>query len=257
MPSDYLRRVIADGACQRIGADGVGLLAFLAIQPQPVALSREELARRAGVSKKKAIDVVRAAIAAGWLSEVAGAGRAAGALTCVGLGPVVSQTTRVVSVGASSGDVVPIAAPLSPPLPVVAVVEPAATVEASKAVDVIDEPFALCTQPKASKRKPPAAKVATIPSELDVEAFREAWGRWRKYRAERRAALTPSTEALQLRKLAAVGVAAAVWAIDESIGHGWQGLFPEKYGQGTTTTTNGKGSTNGSGRIGSGQRFNG
>lgn len=255
MPGEYLRRVIADGACQRIGADGVGVLAFLAIQPQPVALSREELGRRAGVSKKKAIDVVRAAIAAGWLTEVAGAGRAAGALSCVGLGTIVSETTRVVSVGASSGDVVPFAPPLTPPVEPVPEPAPiAAPVTPAQDPDV----FALACDPPAAKRKrqPAKPKVVTIPPELAGDVFRDAWERWRKYRAERRAALTPSTEALQLRKLAAVGVAAAVWAIDESIGHGWQGLFPEKYGQGTTTTTNGKGPTNGN-RIGSGQRFKG
>lgn len=255
MPGEYLRRVIADGACDRIGADGLGLLAFLAIQPQPVALSREELGRRAGMSKRKAIEVVRVAVAAGWLSEVAGSGRAAGALSCVGLGPVVSETTRVVSVGASSGDVVPFPPPLAPPVVVEPVPEPAPALPAVQDHDV----FALACDPPAAKRKrqPAKPKVVTIPPELAGDVFREAWERWRKYRAERRAALTPSTEELQLKKLAAVGVAAAVWAIDESIGHGWQGLFPEKYGQGTTTTTtNGKGPTNGN-RIGSGQRFKG
>lgn len=254
MPGEYLRRVIADGACQRIGADGVGVLAFLAIQPQPVAMSREELGRRSGVSKKKAIEVVRAAIAAGWLSEVAGAGRAAGALTCVGLGPVVTETTRVVSVGASSGDVVPFPAPLAPPPsedPDVVEKAPAIASEPTAAA----EPFALaCVEPKRPKRRPTVPKAVAIPPELDGEAFREAWERWRKYRAERRASLTPSTEGVQLRKLAAAGLSAALWAIEESIGQGWQGLFPEKYGQANTNT---KGPGYGSARVGSGQRFKG
>lgn len=68
--------------------------------------------------------------------------------------------------------------------------------------------------------------VGQIPEALDTPAFRDAWGRWAKFRREDRHALTPSTAAAQLKKLAKVGSEAAVAMIDQSIEHGWQGLFP-------------------------------
>ncbi|MGE4003216.1 MAG: hypothetical protein AB7I48_23760 [Planctomycetaceae bacterium] len=68
----------------------------------------------------------------------------------------------------------------------------------------------------------------SIPPELDCEAFREAWSRWRDYRSRVRRKPVSSTAALeQLVKLAAAGVAAASAAIDRSIANDWQGLFPE------------------------------
>lgn len=237
MSVEFLRRLIAEGCCQKIGADGFGLLAWLAAQPQPVELSRDELARRAGLSKRKAIDVLRVAIAAGWVAERAGIGRASCALTCIGLGPVVTTTTRVVSVGVSSGDALPVE-----PTPVVVPVD---SVEASPSTtsDVG------ANRPKRSSRSTVAP---AIPVELDGEAFAALWERWRKHRSEKRSTLTPSTEALQLKRLAAVGPEVACWAIEQSIVNGWIGLFPERF----TNQTQGK-VPNGVNRIGSGQRFKG
>ncbi len=234
MPGEYLRRLIADGCCRAIGADGFGLLAWIAAQSQPVELSRDELARRAGLSKRKAIDVVRAAIAAGWLSERPGIGRAASALSCVGLEPIVTTTTRVVSVGVSSGDALPVE-----PTPVVVPVESAEATPVSTSAGTA----------KCSSRSP---VVATIPVELQTEAFAAAWQRWRTHRSEKRSTLTPSTEALQLKKLAAVGPDVALWAIEQSIANGWVGLFPERFTNQTQTKVH-----NANNRIGTGQRFKG
>lgn len=238
MSVEFLRRLIADGCCQKVGADGFGLLSWLAAQPQPVELSRDEMSRRAGLSKRKAIDVLRVAIAAGWVAERAGIGRASCALTCIGLGPVVTTTTRVVSVGVSSGDALPVE-----PTPVVVPVE---SVESSP----VSTSAAVADRPKRSSRSTVAP---AIPVELAGEAFAAAWQRWKTHRSEKRSTLTPSTEALQLKKLAAVGPEVACWAIEQSIANGWIGLFPDRF----TNQTQGKAASNANNRIGTGQRFKG
>lgn len=58
------------------------------------------------------------------------------------------------------------------------------------------------------------------------EKFSEAWERWKKHRAEIKHKLTPSTEASQLKKLSQFSESEAIAMIDQSIEHGWQGLFP-------------------------------
>jgi hypothetical protein len=65
---------------------------------------------------------------------------------------------------------------------------------------------------------------------LNTSEFQTHWARWKKYRAEIRHRLTPSTEAAQLKQLAAWGAAKAIAAIERSITQGWQGLFnPEEH----------------------------
>jgi hypothetical protein len=74
------------------------------------------------------------------------------------------------------------------------------------------------------------AAVVEIPSELESDVFREAWGRWTAHRKEIKKTLTPSTTAAQLQKLVAIGMARAVAAIDRSIEAGWTGIFEERNG---------------------------
>lgn len=58
------------------------------------------------------------------------------------------------------------------------------------------------------------------------EKFSEAWERWKTHRTEIHHKLTPSTEQSQLKKLSQFSESEAIAMIDQSIEHGWQGLFP-------------------------------
>ena len=73
------------------------------------------------------------------------------------------------------------------------------------------------------------AGVSEFPAPLDTPEFRAAWDSWLSYHRERRKKLTAETIRRQLSKLAAHGHAAAVWAINQAIERGWQGVFPENY----------------------------
>jgi len=78
-------------------------------------------------------------------------------------------------------------------------------------------------------RKNKKNNISTIfPPSLDTENFREAWNRWEAYRREIHKPLTTTTVTAQLKKLSALGPDAAAACIDQSIGHGWRGLFPEE-----------------------------
>lgn len=71
-----------------------------------------------------------------------------------------------------------------------------------------------------------------FPPALDTEAFRAAWELWRKYRAERHLpAWKPLTIRTQLAKLAELGEARAIAAIDHSIAQAYQGIYEPKAGQ--------------------------
>ncbi|MCW5943317.1 MAG: hypothetical protein KIS66_13880 [Fimbriimonadaceae bacterium] len=67
-----------------------------------------------------------------------------------------------------------------------------------------------------------------IPAVLDTPGFRAAWADWLRHRRQIRHPLKPMTEERQLAELARHGPVVAVRAIEDSIRHGWQGLFPEK-----------------------------
>jgi hypothetical protein len=72
--------------------------------------------------------------------------------------------------------------------------------------------------------KPPK-NPPTLPGELDTPEFHAAWERWLTHRKEIRHPLRPTTQASQLKKLAAWGAARAVAALEQSITNGWQGIF--------------------------------
>lgn len=68
-----------------------------------------------------------------------------------------------------------------------------------------------------------------IPPELQNTDFVEKWTEWLDYRKRtKRKAVSDRAAALQLKKLAAVGVKRAIATIERSIENDWQGLFPEK-----------------------------
>lgn len=90
---------------------------------------------------------------------------------------------------------------------------------------------------KKARVRAQAASAAVIPTELDADEFRVAWGRWVEYRKSLRKALTTQTMTIQLSQLAKVGTAKAIACIDASIAAGWQGLFPFSESKNTSTNT--------------------
>lgn len=65
----------------------------------------------------------------------------------------------------------------------------------------------------------------SIPENLDLPEFNQAWSEWVRHRKEIRHALKPTTERAQLKKLSAMGSRLAIQAIRNSIEHGYIGLF--------------------------------
>ena len=57
------------------------------------------------------------------------------------------------------------------------------------------------------------------------DAFKTAWFAWEQHRKEKRAKLTPTCRAKQLKTMAELGETAAIAAIEYTINKGWTGLF--------------------------------
>jgi hypothetical protein len=68
-----------------------------------------------------------------------------------------------------------------------------------------------------------------FPPRLDTPKFREAWGKFIDYRKRQKfKPLLPESIREKLASLAEYGPDISVIAIGETIGNGWQGIFPEK-----------------------------
>ena len=67
------------------------------------------------------------------------------------------------------------------------------------------------------------------PTSLNTKLFIDKYSDWIKYRKEIKKKLSQMTVAAQLKKLEKHGIEAAIWAIDNSIEKGYQGLFPENF----------------------------
>jgi hypothetical protein len=76
------------------------------------------------------------------------------------------------------------------------------------------------------KEKP--KEEAPIPPSLGTPGFLAAWQDWQRHRSEKRQTLTPTARKQQLKRLAAMGPARAVAAIEYSIANGWTGVFEPK-----------------------------
>ncbi len=70
---------------------------------------------------------------------------------------------------------------------------------------------------------PPTPKGEALPFADDK--FRVAWDMWKKYKAEKKKTLTPTTIKLQFKLLKSTDVTSAIRIIERSITHGWAGLF--------------------------------
>ena len=83
-------------------------------------------------------------------------------------------------------------------------------------------------QVTTSKERKNNKNIKNIRIELPFtsQSFSEAWERWKTHRTEIKHKLTPSTEQSQLKKLSQFSESEAIAMIDQSIEHGWQGLFP-------------------------------
>lgn len=67
-----------------------------------------------------------------------------------------------------------------------------------------------------------------FPAPLCTERFAEVWRQWETFRVEKRNPLKPTTVALQLKKLAALGERGAIACLEYSMAQGYTGLFPER-----------------------------
>lgn len=77
-----------------------------------------------------------------------------------------------------------------------------------------------------------------LPEQLDTPEFRAAWDLFRQHRKEKRAPLTPTSEALALKKLLDVDVGIAIAMVTRSIEKGWTGIFELKeVGNGRTSNS--------------------
>lgn len=71
----------------------------------------------------------------------------------------------------------------------------------------------------------PGSGTGTEPLPFSSSAFAEAWARWTQHRRETRKPVTPTSARQQFKKLAEIGEARAIQAIDHSIANGYQGIF--------------------------------
>jgi hypothetical protein len=67
-----------------------------------------------------------------------------------------------------------------------------------------------------------------IPEELDTPEFRGVWKEWTKHRKEIKKPLTPTTIKSQLKKLSKYTDVVAAAMLEQSIEHGWQGIWELK-----------------------------
>ena len=68
---------------------------------------------------------------------------------------------------------------------------------------------------------------ATIPATLDTPDFREAWAEWLEHRqADLKRPMSERAERMALKRLAEMGPAAGIAAIEHSIAGGYRGIFP-------------------------------
>jgi hypothetical protein len=91
------------------------------------------------------------------------------------------------------------------------------------------------TKTKSKTERTPHARgldgMPIIPEPLRTPEFEAAWARWLEHRRQKRSKLTPLAAEEQLRKCEKWGVLGAIAAINQSIGHGWTGLFDPSNGR--------------------------
>lgn len=83
------------------------------------------------------------------------------------------------------------------------------------------------TAPRRAARDDSPGQAPTADAELPPGLDPAAWKRWRDYRVEIRKPLKPVSIPAAQRELAAFGCDQSA-VVDQSIAHGWQGLFPLK-----------------------------
>jgi len=81
---------------------------------------------------------------------------------------------------------------------------------------------------KTSKKKSNSNLNIVFPDSLKSPEFETAWNEYVEHRRQLRKPLTPLAAQKQLAKLAAIGMARAIAAINHSIANGWSGIFEER-----------------------------
>jgi hypothetical protein len=96
-------------------------------------------------------------------------------------------------------------------------------------------------EPDEKPAKPGTSLPSPPPSLAQSPVFMASWRDWIQHRREIRKKMTPLAAQRQLDRLAKMGPDAAAKAIENSITHGWQGIFPDEDTQ-KRSNTNGTGS---------------
>lgn len=68
----------------------------------------------------------------------------------------------------------------------------------------------------------------SVPSNLDVPQFRKAWNDFWNYRKSIKKPIRPESVETKLAELSEYGPETSIKAIQQSIGNGWQGIFPDR-----------------------------
>jgi len=84
------------------------------------------------------------------------------------------------------------------------------------------------TQTKINQTKKAHAPKIVFPETLKTPEFKLAWADWEQHRKEIKHKLTPTSVSRQLNTLARAGPQTAIAMIEQSIEHGWRGLFALK-----------------------------
>jgi uncharacterized protein YdaU (DUF1376 family) len=80
----------------------------------------------------------------------------------------------------------------------------------------------------SNKNTPLPPKGEIVPLAFESPEFTQAWSLWETSRRENRKPITPTTRALQMKKLAELGEVMAVATLLHSAENGYTGLFPPK-----------------------------
>lgn len=80
--------------------------------------------------------------------------------------------------------------------------------------------------PKPPRNGGDAVEWDDLPVGLQSPEFRKAWEDWKADRKARKKPMTERAKVMQLRKLAEMGVADAIRAIEHSLASGYTGIFP-------------------------------
>lgn len=99
-------------------------------------------------------------------------------------------------------------------------------------------PAKFAPKPEGNRKEPEGNRKSApveIPLLLNTPKFQDAWEMWNNHRQQLRKPLTKTSAEQQLKKLAEMGEARAVAAIEFTVTRGWTGIFEDKDRNNATT----------------------